>query len=64
MRYNSSSQNRAAAVRHTAVDGLHLPVDGVPDHQGADKELGPPEKNKCRMDFILGACKQDLQKKN
>lgn len=35
---------RIKASRLTAVDGLHLPVDGVTDHQGADEELGPPKK--------------------
>lgn len=36
----------------TAVYGLHLPVDGVADHQGADKELSPPKRVTDRRDTI------------
>lgn len=36
----------------TAVYGLHLPIDGIPDHQGADKELSPSKRVKDRQDTI------------
>lgn len=36
----------------TAVYGLHLPIDGVPDHQGADKELSPPKRVTDRRNTI------------
>lgn len=36
----------------TAVYGFHLPIDGIPDHQGADKELSPSKRVKDRQDTI------------
>lgn len=41
----------------TAVDRLHLPVDGIADHQGADEELGPPVR-KMRQIVCSGTKKQ------
>lgn len=41
----------------TAVDCLHLPVDGIADHQGADEELSPPER-KMRQIVCSGTKKQ------
>lgn len=28
----------------TTIYSLHLPINGISDHEGADKELSPPKK--------------------
>lgn len=54
MEEEEEEKRKSGLMPLTAVHGLHLPIDGIPDHQGADKELGPSKRVRDRRDTIKG----------
>lgn len=56
MKFNFSGRRNDAqeAPRLTAVNSLHLPIDGVSDHQGADEELRPPKRMPGEKEYNQG----------